>query len=105
MKFSHVIAIATGTAIATTLVAHPALAADADWGTSVNEGVSSLTKIVVGVAGGIIGLCIVIYGIIGAVKQRIEFDKIWIYFLSGLLVTIGPLAIVWWIELSQKTAS
>ncbi len=106
MKFSHVIAIATGTAIAATLVAHPALAADsADWGNSVNEGVSSMTKVIVGVAGGIIGLCIVIYGIVGAVKQRIEFDKIWNYVVAGMLVTIGPIAIVWMIELFQKSTS
>ncbi|MBC7953632.1 MAG: hypothetical protein H7Z12_17675 [Rhodospirillaceae bacterium] len=97
-------AIAMGAAIAAVMVAYPALAADADWGSSVNEGVSSLTKVIVGVAGGIIGLCIVIYGIIGAVKQRIEFDKIWIYFVSGLLVTVGPLAIVWLIELMQKSS-
>ncbi|MBC7906740.1 MAG: hypothetical protein H7Y60_08345 [Rhodospirillaceae bacterium] len=104
MKSSH-LALAMGAAIAVALAANPALAADsADWGSSVNEGVSSLTKVIVGVAGGIIGLCIVIYGIIGAVKQRIEFDKIWIYFLSGLLVTVGPLAIVWLIELMQKSS-
>lgn len=105
MILKHLTTIALGAALAVTLVC-PALAADgADWATPVNQGVSTFTKVLVGVAGGIIGLGIVCYGIWGTIQQRIELQKIWIYFAGGLLVTVGPLAIVWWIDLMQKSGS
>jgi len=99
----HTTIITLGVVMAIAL-AFPALAADADWSAPVNEGVSALTKMIVGVAGGIIGLCIVGYGIYGAAQQRIELKALMVYFGAGLLVTIGPLAIIWWIEKLQKAS-
>ena len=104
MTSKHLTTIAMGAAIAVTL-AFPALAADADWATPINEGVSTLTMVIVGVAGGIIGLCIVGYGIYSAIQQRIELKTLFIYFGAGLLVTVGPLMIIWWIDVLQKKAS
>lgn len=104
MNSKHLTTIVMGAALAVAL-AFPALAADgADWASPVNEGVTTLTKVIVGVAGGLIGLSIVIYGVWSAIQQRIEWQKLGIFFVCGLLVTVGPLLIVWWIELMQKSS-
>jgi len=80
----------------------PALAADADWVQPLNEGVTSLTKSLVAIAGGVIGLCIVGFAIWSAVKQRLEGPVLVTLFACGLLVGIGPAAIIWWIDLMKQ---
>jgi hypothetical protein len=86
------------------VAAFPAHAADADWVQPVNDGVKSLTASLIAVGGGVIGICIVGYAIWGAVKQRLEMTAIVTLFICGLLVGIGPTAIIWWIGLFGKTS-
>lgn len=85
------------------MAAVPALGADAEWVKPVNDGVKSLTSSLVAIAGGVIGLCIVGYAIWGAVKQRLEGPVFVTLFICGLLVGIGPAAIVWWIDLVKQS--
>ncbi|WP_096704165.1 DUF6750 family protein [Magnetospirillum sp. 15-1] len=81
------------------LTAGAALAADgADWAAPVETAAKTLTTTLVTIAGAIIGLGIVGYGIWAALNQRIELQKIWIFFVCGLLVSIGPGLMMWWIN-------
>jgi membrane associated rhomboid family serine protease len=99
MRFRH---LAITAALAVT-VAFPALAGgDADWAKPATDGITTLTNTIVTVAGALIGLSIVCFGIWSAATQRIEWAKLWIFFLAGMLVTAGPPMIIWWIELMQK---
>ncbi|MEW5728043.1 MAG: hypothetical protein AB1918_09480 [Pseudomonadota bacterium] len=79
-------------------VALPALGADADWIKPAEEGVTDLTSSLVMIAGALIGLSIVGYGLWAAMTQRIDWARIWVFFFAALLVTVGPAAIMWFIE-------
>lgn len=89
-------AVAVGAALA--VVAVPALAADADWIKPVSDGATSLSTALTAVAGAIIGLGIVGAGIWAAMTQRIEWNKLWVFVVAGLLVSVGPTAASWWIN-------
>lgn len=93
----------TGIALAS-LISLPALAASgaADWIKPAEEGITSLTKMLVTLGGALIGLSIVAYGLWAAMTQRIDWSKIWVFFLAALLVTIGPIAILWFIDLMKQ---
>lgn len=91
------------TAIIAAISAVPALADDADWIAPLDKGVSSLTTSLVAVAGALIGLSIVGYGIWAAIRQRVEWEKLMYIFFGGLLVTIGPAAIVWFIDMMKSS--
>jgi membrane associated rhomboid family serine protease len=101
MQSRYLAIVATGAALAVA-AAFPALAANADWISPANEGVTSLTTSLVTMGGGLIGLSIVGYGLWAAMTQRIDWARIWVFFVAGLLVTVGPLAMTWFIELMQK---
>lgn len=103
MSIKHIVT-ASWPAVLVLLVS-PAWAADADWISPASEGVTSLTTSLVTIAGGLIGLSIVCAGIWAAMTQRIEWQRIWIFFVAGLLVTVGPTAITWFIALMQKSSS
>lgn len=86
-------------------LALPALAAgggSADWIKPAEEGVTSLTTSLVTIGGALIGLSIVGYGLWAAMTQRLDWARIWVFFIAGLLVTIGPAAIVWFIDLMKQ---
>lgn len=103
--FKHT-ALPTALALAlASILAVPALAASgsADWIAPASEGVTSLTKSLVTIGGALIGLSLVGYGLWAAMTQRIEWPKIWVFFIAGLLVTVGPAAITWFIDLMQKS--
>jgi len=87
-------------------LAAPALAASngADWITPVSDGVTTLTSSIVSIAGAVIGLCIVCFGLWAAMRQRIEWATFWVFFVAGLFITVGPAAITWFIDLMQKKA-
>lgn len=105
MNSSRLSTIAMGMALAALVVAGPAFGADAEWAEPVNDGTKQLTAILVSVAGGIIGIFIVGYGIVGAMRQRIDVDKLMYIFFGGLIVGIGPAMVLWWIGLFNKGAS
>lgn len=86
------------------IIALPALAAggSADWIKPAEEGITSLTKTLVTIGGALIGLSIVGYGLWAAMTQRIDWAKIWVFFVAALLVTVGPLAIIWFIDLMKQ---
>lgn len=87
------------TALCVGCIALPALAdAGADWATPVETATKTLTGTLVSIAGAIIGLGIVGYGIWAALNQRLEMKVIWTLFICGLLVSIGPAMVVWWIN-------
>jgi type IV secretion system protein VirB2 len=58
-----------------------------------NEGLTSLRTQIVGIAGAIFGLGIVAYGVWSAMIQRILWEKLWVFILAALLVTVGPAGI------------
>lgn len=99
-KYSRLAILAAGPLA---IIADPALAASsADWITPVGDGVTSLTTTLVTIGGAIIGLSIVGYGLWAAMTQRIDWARIWVFFVAGLLVTVGPAAIIWFIKIMQK---
>ncbi len=79
----------------------PAFAQDAGWVQPAQQGVTSLTTNLVLLGGGIIGLSIVAYGLWAAMTQRIDWARLWVYFVAGLLVTGGPAAMTWLIQKFQ----
>ncbi|CAA7619339.1 DUF6750 family protein [Magnetospirillum sp. UT-4] len=87
------------------VLAVPALAAGgaADWIKPAEEGVTSITKSLVTIGGALIGLSIVGYGLWSAMNQRIEWSRIWTFFIAALLVTVGPMAIIWFIDLMKQS--
>lgn len=89
--------------IGTMYFACPALAGSgsADWIKPAEDGVKSLTTSLVTIGGALIGLSIVGYGLWAAMTQRLEWAKIWVFFVAGLLVTVGPAAILWFIDLMK----
>lgn len=99
---SHQNTVVLGAALAVAL-AFPALAGDADWIKPAEEGVTSLTTSLVTIGGALIGLSIVGYGLWAAMTQRIDWAKIWVFFVSALLVTVGPIAIIWFIDLMKQS--
>ena len=91
----------TALAVLAVAVAHPALAQTASWMTPAQTGVTSLTTSLVTLGGGLIGLSIVGYGLWAAMTHRIDWGRLWIFFIAGMLVTAGPPAIMWFIGLLQ----
>ncbi len=89
-------------AVLAVAAANPALAADADWIKPAEEGVKSLTSTLMTIGGSLIGLSIMGYGLWAAMTQRIDWPRIWVFFLAGLLVTVGPTAISWFIDLMKQ---
>jgi len=85
------------------LAAAPAFAADADWIKPAEEGVKSLITSLVAIGGALIGLSLVGYGLWAAMTQRLDWSRIWIFFVAGLLVTVGPSAILWFIDLMKQS--
>ena len=82
---------------------HPALAQTTDWSQPVQQGFSSLTVTVVAIAGGLIGLAIVIYAIMGAAKHKIEYEKLWTFIVAAAIIAVGPAAITWAIQKFQAS--
>ncbi len=91
----------TTLAIISVVAAYPALAQTATWMTPAQTGVTSLTTTLVTMGGGLIGLSIVGFGLWAALTHRINWPTLWIFFISGMLVTVGPAAITWFISLLQ----
>jgi hypothetical protein len=89
-------------ALLAALAAAPAFAADADWIKPAEEGVKSLTSSLMTIGGALIGLSLMAYGLWAAMTQRLEWSRIWIFFVAGLLVTVGPSAITWLIDLMKQ---
>jgi hypothetical protein len=87
---------------AVALLADPTLAADADWIKPAEEGVKSLTSSLISVGAPLIGLSLIGYGLWAAMTQRLDWARIWVFFIAGLLVTVGPTAITWFIDLMKK---
>ena len=58
-----------------------------------NEGLTSLRTQIVGIAGAIFGVGIVAYGVWSAMIQRILWEKLWVFVIAALLVTVGPAGI------------
>lgn len=79
----------------------PAFAQTTDWTTPTTKGITTFTTQMVLVGGGIIGLSIVALGIWAAMTQRIDWDKLWIFFVAALLITIGPAFVTWLIKTFQ----
>lgn len=83
-------------------IAVPALAdSSADWMAPAQKGITDLTTQIVTLGGALIGLSIVAAGLWAAMTHRIEWSKLWIFFVAGLLVTIGPAAVTWFISKMQ----
>lgn len=80
----------------------PAFAADsANWIAPAEKGVTSLTESIVSIAAGVIGFGIVCLGIWAAMTQRLEWAKLWIFIFAAILITVGPKAISWFIDLMK----
>lgn len=60
-----------------------------------DEGLTSLRTQIVGIAGGVFGLGIVVYGVWSAMMQRIAWEKLWVFVIAAIFVTVGPTAVSW----------
>lgn len=92
MKISKtsLLTVATAALVVSAVVALPALAASPDWEKPVTEGVTTLSTSVKNIAAPIIGLCIGIFGLWGCMSGRIDWSRIWLFIIGGMLIGGGP---------------
>ncbi|MDR3326120.1 MAG: TrbC/VirB2 family protein [Rhodospirillaceae bacterium] len=73
--------------------------ADPNWVAPAEKGITALTGNIAKIAAGIVGLGVVCMGVWAAATQRIEWNKLWILVFAGLLITVGPSLVKWFLEL------
>ncbi|EPY00183.1 membrane protein, partial [Magnetospirillum fulvum MGU-K5] len=60
-------------------------------------------KTLAAIGGALIGLSLVGYGLWAAMTRRLDQSRLWIFFVAGFLVTVGPSAILWFIDLMTRS--
>ncbi len=78
-----------------TITALPALAADADWIAPVSTGATELTTSIVTLAGPLMGLALVAFGVWAVMTQRIEWKTLLTILFAAILIMVGPSAATW----------
>jgi len=55
------------------------------------------------IGGDLVAFSLVGYGLWAVKTQRLDRSRIWIFFVAGLLVMVGPSAILWVIDLMTRS--
>ena len=97
---SRTLALATIAAVAVAALSCPTLAADAaDWIEPAADGAKSLAESLVTFGAPILGLCLVGFGVFAVMTGRLDFHRLWMFMLGGVLIGVGPTFAEWFMAL------